>query len=349
MKTIDLMYLCTYLSFIITGLKTKICITGAGSIGTALGQVLAPCEHLDVTLLSIEEDVVYDINTHHVNKTYFPQIRLDKHLKATGDESVLTSANIIFLAIPSSVIIPYIFRLKDIINPNAVLVNLAKGFAGNSETIVEDLQNAVSNPVCSLKGPTFARELINNMPTAMTVGAADLSIYDQLHAIFKGTTVHLDYSTDVVGVEILSILKNIYAIIIGIVDAHFNSPNLRFLVFTRAFNEMLQLLILFGGKQETMFRYCGIGDFGLTALNDLSRNRTLGLLIGKGFFSDDISGKVVLEGRIAVDIIIKKLTAIKSDHEDFLMLNELNKVFSGNYDIKKFISNILKNDTKVIH
>lgn len=322
----------------------KICIAGAGSIGTALGQVLAPCNHLDVTLLSVEEDVVHDINSLHVNRTYFPQIRLDRNLKATMDASVLGNAEIIFLAIPSSAVIPYILRYKDVINPNAILVNLAKGFASNNETIVDDLRNSVSNPVCSLKGPTFARELINNMPTAMTVGAADIMIYDKLHEIFRNSVIHIDYSADVIGVEILSILKNIYAIIIGIVDAHFNSPNLRFLVFTKAFNEMLKLLLLLGGKQETMFRYCGIGDFGLTALNDLSRNRTLGLLIGKGFFSEDISGKVVLEGRIAVDIIIRKLDAIQANHEDFFMLNELNKIFTGNYDIKKFISNVLKSD-----
>lgn len=322
-------------------MKTKICIAGAGSIGTALGQVLSPCSHLDVTLLSIESDVVTDINTSHVNRSYFPQIRLDRNLKATVDESILSSSEIIFLALPSSVVIPYIIRCKDQINPKAILVNLAKGFAENHETIVDDLNSSLDNPVCSLKGPTFARELINNMPTAMTCGAYDKEIFNKLDSVFKGTTIHLDYTSDVAGVEILSILKNIYAIVIGIIDAHFNSPNLRFLVFTRAFNEMLQLVLLFGGKQETMFRYCGIGDFGLTALNDLSRNRTLGLLIGKGFFSEDISGKVVLEGRIAVDIIMKKLESVNAPKENFLMLNELNKVFSGNYDIKKFIATIL--------
>jgi glycerol-3-phosphate dehydrogenase (NAD(P)+) len=109
---------------------------------------------------------------------------------------------------------------------------------------------------------------------------------------------------------------------------------------------MLQLLLIFGGKQETMFRYCGIGDFGLTALNDLSRNRTLGLLIGKGFFSEDISGKVVLEGRIAVDIIMVKLSALGVEKEKYFMLNELNQIFTGNYNVKQFISAILKNEPK---
>lgn len=325
----------------------NICIAGAGSIGTALGQALVMHDHLNVTLLSIEKDVVDDINTEHINKTYFPQIHLDKRLRATVEESVLNKADFIFLAIPSSTIVGYIQQVKHKINPQAIVINLAKGFASNNETIVDDLKNIIPNPVCSLKGPTFARELMNNMPTAMTVGAEDYTIYVKLHEIFENTVIHIDYSSDVKGVEILSILKNIYAITIGIVDAHFNSPNLRFLIFTRALNEMLQLLILFGGKQETIFRYCGIGDFGLTALNDLSRNRTLGLLIGKGFFSEDISGKVVLEGRVAVDIIIKKLQLLDTNCENFLMLNELNKVFSGNYDVKKFISNILKNEPKV--
>jgi glycerol-3-phosphate dehydrogenase (NAD(P)+) len=325
----------------------NICIAGAGSIGTALGQALVIHDHLNVNLLSIEKEVVDDINSSHINKTYFPQIHLDKRLKATISESVLNTAEFIFLAIPSSTIIGYIQKVQSEINPDAIIVNLAKGFASNNETIVDDLKTIVGNKVCSLKGPTFARELINNMPTAMTVGAEDYDIYVKLQDIFKNTVIHIDYSSDVVGVEILSILKNIYAIIIGIVDAHFNSPNLRFLIFTRALNEMLQLLLLFGGKQETIFRYCGIGDFGLTALNDLSRNRTLGLLIGKGFFSEDISGKVVLEGRIAVDIISEKLQLLNTDCERFLMLNELNKVFSGNYDVKKFISNILKKEPKI--
>ncbi len=93
-----------------------------------------------------------------------------------------------------------------------------------------------------------------------------------------------------------------------------------------------------------MFRYCGIGDFGLTALNDLSRNRTLGLLIGKGFFTEDISGKVVLEGRIAAGIVSEHLKAMNVPETEFAMLNELTKIFVGGYDIKKFVPNILSNE-----
>lgn len=322
----------------------NICIVGAGTIGTALAHVLAEKESLHVQLLSIEEDVVNDINRLKINTRYFPQIRLNPRLTATIENNVLRSADVVFLGIPSGVVVPFIQSVKEDLNPKALLINLAKGFGTQDETIVDNLRKVVGNPVCTLKGPTFAREIINHVPSAMTLGADDDSIFRLMKEIFEFTTIHIDYTKDITGVEMLSILKNIYAITIGIVDAHFDSPNLRFMVFTRAFNEMRSILLKFGGKQETMFRYCGIGDFGLTSLNDLSRNRTLGLLIGKGFFSDDISGKVVLEGRIAAGIISERLKAMQVPESEFFILNELNKIFKGGYEVKRFLSNILNND-----
>ena len=319
----------------------NICIVGAGTIGTALAHVLAEKESLQVQLLSIEEDVVDDINAHKLNTRYFPQIRLNPRLTATIENNVLRSADVVFLGIPSVAVVTFIQSVREHINPSALLVNLAKGFGTQDETIVDNLRKVVENPVCTLKGPTFAREIINHVPSAMTLGADDESIFRLMKDVFESTTIHIDCTKDIMGVEMLSILKNIYAITIGIVDAHFDSPNLRFMVFTRAFNEMRGILLKFGGKQETMFRYCGIGDFGLTSLNDLSRNRTLGLLIGKGFFSDDISDNVVLEGRIAAGIISERLKAMHVPESEFFMLNELNKIFQGGYNIKKFVTNIL--------
>jgi glycerol-3-phosphate dehydrogenase (NAD(P)+) len=221
-------------------------------------------------------------------------------------------------------------------------VNLAKGFCTTHRTIVECLMKRLPNPLCAMKGPSFAREIINNQPTAFTVGAKDEIPYNDLEKLFNGTTIYLDYSSDVRGVELLSILKNIYAIVVGVVDAQFESPNLKFLVFTKAFKEMRSLLLLFGGNKKTLFNYCGIGDFALTALNDLSRNRTLGLLIGKGFFTDYISEKVVLEGRIATNIFYEELTNMKIDPSEYPILCELHQVFNKDYDISRFVGNLLK-------
>ncbi len=318
-----------------------ICIAGAGTLGTALGHILAGKSGLDVTLLSVEESVVNEINTRHINPAYFPMIRLAAALKATTDVTVLEKSDIVFIAIPSVAVVPYIAALRSKLKPGALLVNLAKGFGKDNKTIVENLLGATGHPVCTLKGPTFARELINHIPTAMTVGSENRKVFDLLNDVFEDTTIYTDYSDDILGVETLSILKNIYAIIIGIVDAHFDSPNIRFLAFTKAFDEMRRVLLFYGGKEETLFRYCGIGDFGLTALNDLSRNRTLGLLIGKGFFTSDISDHVVLEGKIAVNIFVEELKRKGMPEKDFFLMNELNQVFSGQYKLSLFVSRLL--------
>jgi len=321
--------------------NSKICIVGAGSIGTALGNALAVRPELNVCLLSIEREVVNTITTEHINQKYFPNIRLNPRLKATTNVHVLEDTNLIFLAIPSVNTEEYVMKHRGFISNNAVLVNLAKGFGADNRTIAESLSSQSDLAVCSLKGPTFAREIINNIPTAFTLGAPDESFFPVFVDTFDDTIIHLDYSTDMRGVEILSIIKNIYAIIIGIVDANFNSPNLRFLAFTKAFNEMRQILLFSGGREETMFNYCGIGDFGLTSLNDLSRNRTLGLLIGKGFFTQDISDKVVLEGKIAVNIFVDELRKKGMPEQHYYLMNELYKVFNEPYDISTFVSKLL--------
>jgi glycerol-3-phosphate dehydrogenase (NAD(P)+) len=320
----------------------KIIIVGAGSIGTALGQTLARKRELDVMLLSIEEEVVKSINETRYNQKYFPNIKLSKYLKATSDTGVLDNSRIIFLAIPSNVTVDYVLSNQHLLREDAILLNLAKGFSRDQKTITEALSARIPNPVCSFKGPTFARELINKLPTGFTVGTKDIAHHRLFADMFAETPVHVDFSDDVKGVEVLSILKNIYAIATGIVDAHFNSPNLRFLFLTKAFNEMREILVQYGGKESTMFRYCGYGDFTLTALNDLSRNRTLGLLIGKGFFTDDISDKVVLEGKIAVGVFCEEISKKSKLNSHYPIISELYKVFNEkDYDISTFVSKVI--------
>jgi glycerol-3-phosphate dehydrogenase (NAD(P)+) len=314
---------------------------GAGSIGTALGNSLAVRSDLNVSLLSIEHDVVETITASHINQKYFPNIRLTHALNATTDQNILKDAGVVFIAIPSVAVVEYMQVIRLLLPEDSILVNLAKGFGCHQQIISQCLAEHLPNPVCALKGPSFAREIINNSPTAFTLASTDTELCRLLEPLFDDTNIFVDTSTDLLGVEIVSILKNIYAILIGIVDAHFNSPNLRFMMFTRAFNEMRNILIHFGGQAETMFHYCGIGDFGLTSLNDLSRNRTLGLLIGKGFFNEGIPNKVVLEGRIAMSIILEKLIESSMPETGYHMMLQLDKVFSGNTDIPDFVNKLI--------
>jgi glycerol-3-phosphate dehydrogenase (NAD(P)+) len=320
--------------------SNNIVFIGAGAIGTALGNSLAKNPENEITLVSIEEDVVQSINSSHTNRKYFPGILLNSRLKATTSLNALNSAGYIFTAIPSVETVNYLKDHKAIIPPGAIIVNLAKGFGEHNCTIIRCLKEFLPNPVCTMKGPTFARDIINNQPTAFTLGSDDSNHFPVFSGMFRDTNIFLDFSNDVQGVEILSILKNIYAIVAGITDASFDAPNLRSLVLTKSFKEMRDILLEFDCDEKTMFKFCGFGDFTLTALNDLSRNRTLGLLIGKGFFTREMSDSVVLEGKIAVNVLVTVL-ASKNLSSKFPILHELHKVFTDHYDLSQFVHRII--------
>ena len=297
----------------------------------------------EIYLLSIEDEVIEMINTMHVNTSYFPKCKLNENLKATGDKNVLLEANVVFLAIPSTAVVGYLQQNKDYINPTALIVNLAKGFGCGDQIIPDSIKSFIFNPFMTLKGPSFAREIINRQDTGLTAATTDETLYKIITDVFDDTPIRTDFTTDVTGVEYASILKNIYAIVIGIVDANFDSANLRSIFITMALNEMRQLITIFGGEEATMYKYCGFGDFSLTSLNDMSRNRTLGLLIGKGFFNSCMSDSVVLEGRIAVDVFYQKLIDNQIDVSNFPLMSELYHVLNErSYPTRNFIKRILK-------
>lgn len=320
----------------------NIVFVGSGAIATALGNVLARKGVYNVTLLSIEDEVVESINNQRLNISYFPNVKLSRYLKASKDMNILKDAEVIFMAIPSTAVVDYLDINKSYINPDAIVVNLAKGFGKKDRLIPDCLVEILPNPIMMMKGPSFAREIINRQETGFTLASHFNDNFTVLSELFDNTNVHFDYSDDINGVEYASILKNIYAIIIGMIDANYDSANMRSLIITKAIKEMRNLVMTFGGKDTTMFNYCGFGDFSLTALNDMSRNRTLGLLIGKGFFNSGISEKVVLEGRIAVDVFYQKITDNNMNIDSYTLMSELYHVFNDtDYPTKKFVKNIL--------
>lgn len=330
--------------------KPLVVIIGAGAFGTALGNALALNKDITVKLLTIEKEVVESINSQRINLVYFPNAILRKQLKATMDPHILKRAWVIVLAVPSAICISYLEKLRRFINPRTVIINSAKGLGEGNVIISEYIETHYLNPVAALKGPSFAVELLKDMPTAFTLASKHTELFAKAEKFIEGTQIRLDYSEDLRGVELVSIMKNMYAIIMGVIDAHYNSANVRFMVLTKVFNELYKALKLFGGQPETIFHYCGYGDFGLTSLNDLSRNRTMGLLIGKGFIKDMVSDNIVLEGKRTLNIFYKMIAdeqLVKNAGAEFPILLELYKLFSKDYDQRKFVLRILNAENKV--
>ena len=283
----------------------NIIILGAGTFGTAIANELSFNSGNNVFLYSRNSKKVEEINTLNTNKICFPNKQLNKSLTATTNINDLSKADIVFIALPSNVIIENLTALKANFKENVLLVNLSKGMMSNGVTIVDSIRSDIGfENIVTLKGPSFAVEVMEHADTLLTLGYDTQIQYELINSIVKETALHLDYTDDIRGVELLSVLKNIYALAIGVVDAKYNSPNTRFMILSKAFVEVKKILKIAGGDEATLFLACGFGDLCLTSLNDLSRNRTLGLLIGKGFFNADYkSNSVILEGLRAVNII----------------------------------------------
>ena len=307
----------------------NILVLGAGTFGTAIANELSVNTENMVTLFSRNQEKVEEINQFQTNKSCFPNKHLTKHLKASSDKEFIRDAEIVFIALPSSVIIENLIALKSFFKDDVLFVNLSKGLFKRGVTIVESVKKELNTEnVVTLKGPSFAVEVMEHADTLLTLGYTTKQQYETVNKIVRNTALHIDCTTDIRGVELLSVLKNIYAVVLGVVDAKYNSPNTRFMILTKSFYEVRVLLRSLGGADNTLFLACGFGDLCMTSLNDLSRNRTLGLLIGKGFFNSEYkSNSVILEGLNAIEMFHELLE--ENLHKDLPIFNKLYGFFAN--------------------
>ena len=189
-----------------------------------------------------------------------------------------------------------------------------------------------------MKGPSFAVEIMNRAETVLTLGYSKEKQKEIIYEIFSNTCISLESTKDINGVEILGVIKNIYAILLGIVDEKFTSPNSQFMILSKVFNEIKILNNIFKGDTMTIFLACGLGDICLTSFNELSRNRTLGKQIGKGLYKPRENNMNVVEGVNSLKTIVSLIDA--SILKELPLLNELYLFFDSelneiNIDLKE--------------
>ncbi len=291
-------------------MTNKIAIIGSGTFACAIAYQLSLNEKNEILLFARDESQVHDINTNHTNTKYFNTFRFNNQVKASINYQELAAYPTIIIAIPSSALKDIEFLFTSVLSKDTFIINMAKGLSANGQSIVATLREEYGFVnVVTLKGPSFSIELMNNSPTILTLGYSQIEQSNALNKLFEKTDIYFDYSTDIKGVEYLSALKNIYAIFIGHIDGKFNSNNTRFFLLNQCFMEMKSILNHLGCRSSTADLSCGFGDFCLTALSDLSRNRTLGLMIGKKLFTSEILTKspVVFEGIRTLKILKETL------------------------------------------
>lgn len=275
-------------------------VIGGGSFGTALANILAENGH-DVLMWSRDVDVCVAINETHHNHRYLPDVTLHPGLKvSTSLPQVVLDRPLLISAVPAQVTRQVLGEVFPLLQPGVVVVSVSKGIELDSLCIMSDVMAMALPGVATafLSGPTFARELARRLPSAATVASHDHAAAELVQGAFASPWFRIYTSEDVVGLEVAGAVKNVMAIAAGISDGLELGHNTRAALITRGLAEMARLGVTLGGKQETFMGLSGMGDLVLTCTGDASRNRTVGLQIGRGRKLDQILAEMtqVAEG-----------------------------------------------------
>jgi glycerol-3-phosphate dehydrogenase (NAD(P)+) len=276
-------------------------VLGAGSWGTALAVHLGVSGR-EVMLWGRDAALLAELSARRANPTYLPDVAFPDRLHPTASlEQALSGARYVILAVPSHGLRAVFRTAAPLIPAGAVLVSATKGLETDTlqrmSQVVES-ESAGRFPVVVLSGPSFASEVARRLPTALVAASADADALRAVQQEFRGPYFRLYGSDDVVGVEIGAALKNIIAIAAGVVESLHLGHNAMSALITRGLAEISRLSCAMGGRRETLAGLSGLGDLVLTCTGTLSRNRHVGVELGRGRRLDEIltSMKMVAEG-----------------------------------------------------
>ena len=277
-------------------------VVGAGAWGTALGDLLASNGHT-VRLWAFEPDVVASINGRHQNPVFLSGFQLQESLIATRDHrETLSGADLVVYATPSQHLRSIARAGKDHVAKHAVLVVASKGIEEKTLALMSDAvaEEVSGRPVVAISGPSFASEVAARQPTAIVAASLDADAARVAQDALSSSTFRVYTHDDLIGVELGGALKNVMAVATGIVEGVGLGNNSRAALITRGLAEMTRLGIALGARASTFAGLAGIGDLVLTCTGALSRNRAVGVEVGKGkTLEEALAGKpTVAEGVI---------------------------------------------------
>jgi glycerol-3-phosphate dehydrogenase (NAD(P)+) len=267
---------------------SEIAVIGAGAWGTGLAIALGRKGSHRVRLWAHEKDVCDSITHTRVNQRFLPSQRIPDSVTAVNDlASALDRARIVVSVMPSQHCRALFERIRPHLASPTMIVSATKGLEENSllrmtEVIDQVLRSNNSPRVGALSGPSFALEVARGDPTAITIASRDTDLARGVQEEFSDPSFRVYTNTDVIGVELGGSLKNVVAIAAGICAGLDLGHNSTAALITRGLAEMTRLVVACGGRAETMAGLAGLGDLVLTCTGGLSRNRSVGVELGKG-------------------------------------------------------------------
>ena len=267
---------------------SEVAVIGAGAWGTGIAIVLGRKGTHRVRLWAHEKDVCESISQKRVNEQFLPGRRIPNSVTASNDlAATLQGAQIVVSVMPSQHCRVLFERMRPLIPSRSMIVSATKGLEENSlqrmtEIIIQVLRREDGRAVGALSGPSFAQEVARGDPTAITIASHDAALSQTVQQEFSDSSFRVYTNNDVIGVELGGALKNIVAIAAGICDGLGFGHNSVAALITRGLAEMTRLVVACGGRAETMAGLAGLGDLVLTCTGGLSRNRSVGVELGRG-------------------------------------------------------------------
>lgn len=266
-------------------MSPSISVLGAGSWGTALA-LHAARNGCNTLLWGHSRQHVADLQGAGENQRYLPGFVFPNNLRVTDDlQEAVTFSPILLVSVPSHAFRNTLLSIKPFLGQNPRIVWATKGFGGEDGLLLSEVFDGIFDgniATAVLSGPTFAREVAADLPTAVTIASTSGNFVSELTGILHNQCFRTYTSTDIVGVQVGGASKNVLAIAAGIADGLGFGANTRAALITRGLTEIMRLGIRLGGQSDTFMGLAGLGDLILTCTDNQSRNRRFGLALGQG-------------------------------------------------------------------
>ncbi len=323
-------------------MKTKICILGAGSWGTALAISLSKKGH-NVNLWMRNEEQFNQMSKSRENIKYLPGAKLSKNIVLFNNiEESIKDADIILLAMSAQGVRQVIKSVGNIINKDQIFVNVSKGLENStllriSEVVKEEFPD---NPYAMLSGPSHAEEVSKDLPTTLVVAAQKKELAEYIQDIFISPSLRIYTNPDVVGVELGGALKNVIALGAGISDGLNFGDNAKAALMTRGIREIARLGTVMGADMSTFAGLSGIGDLIVTCTSMHSRNRRCGIKIGEGYTVKEAIDSI---GMVVEGIVTTKVTyeLAKKYKVDMPITTEIYKILNNESNVRESVENLM--------
>lgn len=322
----------------------KIGVIGLGNMGSAVANLIA-CNGYSTLAWEYNRDVVNEVNEKHENKKFLAGVKLSERLKATNNiEEVFENCRIIFIAIHTRFIRATLSKVKGRVSKDVVFVNVAKGIEPETGLTTCQLLKELfpENKIIMLSGASIANEFSRGMPTVVVLAGDDEEMLLSISRLLDNDYFRTRFSRDIIGVELGGILKNIYAVGLGIFDGKgIKSINFRSAYLTIALEEMTRLGMALGAKKETFFYFSGLADLIATSMSEHSHNRTLGELLAKGYKLEEIEKKmgVIPEGYNTLKYM---LYIAEKHHVSLPLAKNLWNVMNARESVDRFIRTFIR-------